>query len=314
MNTRPNFGGHPVAAAVWDPQQNAWTENGQVLAVDGSNNVTAIGATPLTGGNTSVLGSVNPPGNWNGLRDNPIGNFVFGKAAPQQPGAGGPAKDPSKLIQDPNTGMFFDPTSGTSYVDATGQTVITNPNVAQQVALNVQKSNAFLAHLNGLEQERQGVNAGQNGLADSFRSVISGNAPSVAAMQATAGGQEAARQQLAQVAGASGASAPLASLMAARNTGQAMTGANNAGAIARVGEQKSAMDALNALLNSQQTGIANTASRDVSAGIDFANLANSGQTSQQGLNATAAQKKAEDEAKFGAGAVKTVASALAPGQ
>lgn len=253
-------------------------------------------------------GSVDVPGDWNNLRDNPISNFVFGEQQKEQPGVGGPAANPANLVQDPSTGMYYDPTTGTTYTDATGVVPVTNPNVAQQVASNFTKANAFLSTLQGLESERQAVNRQQNNLAGNFREIIAGNAPSVAAMQAQAGGQAAAAQQLAQVAGASGASAPLAGLMAARNTGQAMTGANNAGAIARVGEQKAAMDALNALLTSQGQGIERTAGRNTQAGHDFSSLALGGQESQQGLDVSVGAANAKDKKDLGGGVVKTVAS------
>ncbi len=248
----------------------------------------------------------------NSLRDNPLVNFALGKMAPAQAGVGGPAADPSKLVQDSQTGMFYDPTTGTSYTDASGQTPITNPNVAQQVATNAQRATSFLGQLGGLEKERTAVSGQQGDLANHFRDIISGNAPSVAAMQAQAQANQAAQQQLAQAAGASGASAPLAALNAARNTGQVQIGANNAGAVARVGEQHAAMDALNNLLNAQGMGVERAAGRVTGAGEDFANLAATGQAGQQALDAKIAQAKQQEESKFGMSALKALATGINP--
>lgn len=251
-------------------------------------------------------------GNWNSLRDNPISNFILGSGPAQQPGVGGPAKDPSKLVQDPTTGMFYDPTTGTSYTDASGQTVVTNPNLAQQVATNFKRASAFLDNLNKLEQERQGIMGEQNGLASTFKDVIAGRGPSAARIQAQIGANNVASQQLAQTAGVSGASAPLAGLMAARNTGQAQIAANNAGALGAAEESKAAMTALTALLNNQTASNAAASQLNAGVGTDLTNTAGTEQSSQQGLNTTAQMKKADDESRFGAGALKSFASLANP--
>lgn len=240
------------------------------------------------------------------LRDNPVSNFIFGAGPQQQPGVGGPAKDPSKLMRDPVTGMFYDPTTGTSYTDAGGQVVIANPNVAQQVATNAQRATAFLSQLGGLEQERKAEQEKQQALEGHFNAVLSGNAPSVAEMQARGLAQAGASQQLAQVAGASGASSPLAALMAARNTGQVYANANNAGAMGRVAEETAAGNALNALLANEAANTQRATDTTAGLGMHLTDTAATGQEAQQGLNRQADKEKAADEKSFGGGVLSTL--------
>jgi len=226
---------------------------------------------------------------------NPIANTIWGGPQPNQPGVGGPAKDPTRLVRDPTTGLYFDPTTGTTYTDGTGQRPVTDPNVAQQVSTNYSRSNAFNNQLTGLNQEREQVFGNQEQLGQSFRDIISGRATSPASLQAHMAMQNIANEQLAQTAGIGGASAPLAAMAAARNTGSASIGANNQATLARVQEQRAAEDAYNNLLNAQGMGVERAAGRTTGAGEDYAQLAATGQAGQQGLDAaTIARNKLEE--------------------
>lgn len=252
---------------------------------------------PATGGASLLPGT-------NSLRDNPVSNFIFGKGVQPQPGVGGPAKDPTKLVRDPTTGMYFDPTTGTTYTDAGGTTPVNNPNVAQQVAANFQRSQAFLGQLPGLEKQRQEVYGQQHDLAGQFRDIISGKAPSIAGHQLQEGLQSVANQQLSQAASVSGPSSPLAQLAAMRNTGSASVAVNNAAAQARIAEQRDAQNALNSLLNNQGMGVERAATRTTQAGEDFAHEAAAGQAAQQNLNQDTDKARAKEEASFGDAAIK----------
>src|SRR6266576_2725613 len=102
--------------------------------IDTGNGAAGFGGAPSNGGPSFNINNVHS------LRDNPIANALFGKGPQQQPGVGGPARDPSKLVRDPVTGMFYDPTTGTSYTDSGGQVVITNPNVADRKSTRLNSS------------------------------------------------------------------------------------------------------------------------------------------------------------------------------
>lgn len=204
-----------------------------------------------------------------------------GSAIPAQPGVGSRAEDPSRLVQDPTTGMFFDPSTGTTYTDATGLTPVTDPNVAQQVATNFQRSNAFM---NGLQQTQQQ----QGQLAGTLQAAANGQGPSVGGAQLTQGLGQAANQQLAIAAGANGASGPLAQMLAARNIGNLATGTNQSAAIVRAQEAEAARQQLGQLLQNQAT-------TNLTGATQFADTAASGQAAQQGLT----QKAKEDNATNG---------------
>lgn len=241
---------------------------------------------------------------FNSLRDNPVSNFLFGKPVQPQPGVGGPAANPERLVRDPVTGAYFDPSTGTSYTDPDGNIPIANPNIAQQVAQNFQRSQAFLNQLTGLEQQRQQVFGEQNQLGDTFRNIISGNTPSAAGIVMQQGLDRIADDQLSQAAGVGGASAPLASAMAARNTANAGVNVANQAALAKMQEQQAAMNALNSLLGVQAQGAEAALGRTTNAAGNFANLASSAQQQQQNLNTQVDMKRAEDEEKFGASTLK----------
>jgi hypothetical protein len=214
-----------------------------------------------------------------------IGKKIYGSTQQQQqPGVGGAAKDPSKLVRDPTTGLYYDPTTGTSYTDPMGQSVVTNPNVAQQVATNVQRSGVLL------NQFGQAF-AGQTGLADSLRGTIAGTTPSVAQTQLQLGLGGIADQQLAQAAGASGENAAMARLAAMNNTARAGIGANQAAALTRAQEVADAQRGLAGVLGAQ-------ANEGLTGGENFASLGLTGQENQQGLNHAANAANAGTNASF----------------
>jgi hypothetical protein len=249
---------------------------------------------------------------WQSLRNNPISNFVLGSGTPQQPGVGGVRDLSHPLQRDPISGMYFDPQTGTSYYDALGTQVVTDPNVAQQVATNFQRANAFLGQIVPLQQQQQNVFANQGKLAGQLQDIISGRAPSLTQEQLTNSLNQIAQQQQSQAAGTSGPGQLLAQLAAMRNTGQASIGANNTAATARIQEQRSAQDALAQLLNSQASGLGSAINTDVGAGENFANLAAGGQASQQGLNAQANAANAKSSENLGYAALGGLGNLVLP--
>lgn len=233
------------------------------------------------------------------LRDNPFSNFLFGEPSKQQPGVGGQADDPTRLVRDPVSGMYYDPKTGTSYTDELGGNPVTNPNVAQQVAANYARQQAFLEQLNPLEAERQHAVAGQNDLAGFLRGTVHGTQPSVVGLQLGQGMNKIAGDQMSMASGVSGAAAPLAGMMAARNIGSAQVGMNQNAAIARVQEQQAAANALAQLLNQQATGAQGAFNSRAGLATTYGGMAEGGQEAQQGLNRQADKERADQESKLG---------------
>lgn len=234
-------------------------------------------------------------GDWNSLRDNPVGNFLLGKPPAQQPGVGNVST--SALQKDPSTGMYFDPSNGNTFVDANGTIPVTDPNVAQQVAQNFTASRQYLTRLGNVQ--------GQEGqLAGNLQSLLTGGAPSMAQSQVQQGMNSIAQQQLSNAAGVSGAGGPLAQLLASRNTANAQIQANAAGGLARAQEQTGARNSLAQLLGGM-------AGQDASVAGDYSGLAASGQAAQQGLNAATDKSNQDFNLKFLTGLSSSAGGAAA---
>lgn len=225
-------------------------------------------------------------------------------------GVGGPAADPTKLVHDPATGMYFDPTTGTSYMDPTGQNPIKDPNVAQQVSQNVGIRNQYLGQQ---PQDRQMVTDAygrETGLADSLNNTISNpNAPSVAQGQLTQGADMAASQQLANAAGVGGANAGAARRQASINLGSIGSDLAQSKALARANEIQNAQQGLAGVLGNQGSQGLSLNSSDTNAAHGFAALAQGGASDQQNaqLGVDAANKKRQSD--YVAGLENSVAGA-----
>jgi hypothetical protein len=220
---------------------------------------------------------------FNSLRDNPISNALLGHQPPMQPGVG--TTSTHDLHKDPATGMYYDPTTGTTFTDQYGQHPVTDPNVAQQVAANFNSSRQFLTNLANVQ--------GQEGqLAGNLRSLIQGGQPSVAEMGVQRDMNNIAQQQMSGAAGVSGAGSPLAQLLANRNTANAQIQAAGAGGIARANELTGARGALSQLLGGM-------AGQNLAGAGEFAGLASSGQAGQQGMDAATAKANEDFALKLG---------------
>src|SRR6266436_1027645 len=139
-----------------------------------------------------------------------------------QPGVGtAPAVNPALLQPDPVTHLYYDPTTGRSYLDAAGTQIVTDPNVAQQVATNVAKANALWAALPAAQQQQQQAYRAQTRAANGLGDVISGVAPSVAQSQLGAGVDAIAANANAMAAGHTGENAALSHIQAMRSASDA---------------------------------------------------------------------------------------------
>jgi len=204
-----------------------------------------------------------------------------GTAGPS--GVGGPAADPTKLMHDPVTGMYFDPTTGTSYMDPSGQNPIKDPNVAQQVSKNVQTSQAFLQQTGADRGMVTQAYNGETGLASSLNNTITNpNASSVAQTQLSSGMDALGRNQLSQAAGVGGPNAAAARRQASLNIGQQGADLVQAKAGVRANEVAGAQGNLATVLGNQASQGHNQYGTDVGAGGQFATLASGGAAQQQG--------------------------------
>lgn len=204
---------------------------------------------------------------------------------PQAPGVGGPAADPTKLIRDPSTGFYYDPTTGTSYTDPSGALPVKDPNVAQQVAHNYTVSNNLLnAGQEGADMLRSAY-AGETGLANSLNNTINNpNASSVAQSQLTQGADNLARQQLGIASGVGGANAASARRQAAQNIGQIGMAGDQASAIVRAGEVGQAQGRLADVLNAQAGQGAQYYGQNLQGAGQFAGMAGQGASGHEARN------------------------------
>lgn len=225
-----------------------------------------------------------PDTDWS-LNDTLKNAFGYGNGK-QQPGVGGPAPDPSRLVRDPMTGKYVDPATGTTYTDATGQTPVAAPNVSQQVALNSQTSRDFLGRLQQSDAEHRQAFEGQTGLINQLDNTINNrNAPSVAATQLAINNDNNARQAMGTAAGVQGPNAFAARRAALQAVAQGNTGTAQNAALLRAHEVATAQQQKGNVLG-QQSALGNQRyGQDMTGAGEFAVLADRGQEGVQGLNA-----------------------------
>ena len=173
------------------------------------------------------------------------------------------------IIQDPNTGLFIDNTTGKTYKDANGLVPSDNPQLTAQAQRNLQVANELFARLGGDQERYRQVFQRQSELARSLDQQIRGTAPSVAQTQLTEGTDQIRQQAESMASGASGAAAPLARYTAIQTAGDASAKANQAAAELRANEVQQATQTKAAVLG-QQANEANTASGVNVAGMNAA--------------------------------------------
>jgi hypothetical protein len=218
--------------------------------------------------------------------------------------------NPANLQRDPISGRYFDPTTGTTYADPMGKTPIVNPNVAQQVATASGNSQSILGDLTNARATGNQALAGQTGLVNQLNGTIAGNTPSVAQNQLTQTLGGIQRNQAAMASGYGGANAFSAQRQAAANTGAAQQSASQAAAIQRAQEIQAATAQKGQVLQSI-AGNANTqGAQDVAGAVAFGDTAMKGQQAQQGLNTSAAEKKAADDAQKKNGIIAAIGSLI----
>jgi hypothetical protein len=228
------------------------------------------------------------------------GGIFIGGSVPNQPGvSNGQTPHPNETggvngaYIDPTTGYQYDPNSGTTYTS--DGTIVTNPNVAQQVAQNYATSRTLLGGLGQANSQRQTAFNGQKGLLSSLDNTISGAGPSVAQNQLTQGLGQIQRTQMAGAAGASGSNAFAARRAALSNIGNASSAADQSAAILRAKEINDAQTAKAGVLNSIAGHADTQADQAITGGGAFADKAAGGQAGQQGLDYGAAAQQNKDK-------------------
>jgi hypothetical protein len=211
--------------------------------------------------------------------------------AGKTPGVGGPAADPSKLIPSPTGLGYYDPTTGTSYTDASGQSPIASQNVAQQIAQQQGVQNQDLANaMRGGQMLQQGFQ-GETNLANSLNNTISNpNATSVAGGQLTQGENQNVLGQMGQAAGVGGQGGAAARLMATQNIGNINAQTNQAKGLQRAQETAQAQQNLAGVLNAQASQGQQYSGQNQSAAHGAATNAMEGATGNQGQTKDAQNK------------------------
>lgn len=238
------------------------------------------------------------------------GNLLHNNDVPGQPGVNNaPASTLNgykEMRRDPVTGLYQDPTTGQVYYDQFGKQLVTNPNVAQQVAQNFQTSQAILGGLSGARADAAAANTGQASLVNNLNGVINGTAPSVAGSQLAGTLGNIQRTQMATASGFGGNNAFAARRQAMQNIAQTQQQASQQLAQLRAQEVAAAMAAKGGVLQNM-AGNANTqAAQDIAGGANFAEIAAKGQGAQQGLQTDTDKANIEernDKAQRTAGAI-----------
>lgn len=191
---------------------------------------------------------------------------------------------PGRLTKNPD-GSSTDPATGVTYVTNPdgSMTAAHNPNTANQVAANANRAAGFFGQVPGFDQREAGAYQQQQDLAGALTQMVSGNGPTVAGNQLAIGQQQAAEQQLAQAAGASGNNAALARMAAMGNTEQLQSQTNQQAALQRAQEQTTAMNALGNVTGSLEQESAGMGAQKLAAGNAVNGLAATGENNDEAL-------------------------------
>lgn len=216
---------------------------------------------------------------------------------------GAPA-DPNRLQKNAD-GTAYDPVTGQTYVyqppsvaangttSPGGYTAMATPNVQQQAGTNFNRAGDFFNQIPLYDQREQTAYDREGDLATYLNNVATGNGPSVAGAQLAAGQDQAARQQLAQAAGASGNNAALSRLIAMNNTAGLQAATNQQQSLARAQEERDALAQLAGVSNAMTQQSQQMAGQKISAADALNGLAMQGEGGHEGLQFQASQDAAK---------------------
>lgn len=207
---------------------------------------------------------------------------TFGPEDVKGPGNAPTGAPQGPLVFDPVSGLYRDPTTGTSYTNPDGTGGVHNPNAATLLAGNAATGAGLLNTLGGYADREANTYGQQQGLADSYKRTINDpNAPSVAHMQLVQGLGNIANEQQSMASGHSGEGGALARTNAAANIARAQVGANQTAALQRAKEVADAQTGLGATLgsmNNESQGIYGT---NLGAAHGFESLAQTAATAKE---------------------------------
>lgn len=213
---------------------------------------------------------------------------------PFKPLTGPPASEQT-LVKNAD-GTSYDPTTGQTYsyvpgvVGANGTasggyyTGAATPNSAQQVGADFNRANGFFNQVPGYDQREQQAYNQEGNVAAYLNNLVQGSGPSVAGAQLAGGQDQAARQQLAQAAGASGGNAALMRMLAMGNTAGLQAATNQQQAMARVQEERDALAQLAGVTGNMQQQSMGMAGQKISAADALNGLAMQGQSGFEDRN------------------------------
>jgi hypothetical protein len=242
-----------------------------------------------------------------------LSKYVFGSQAPGAPGSniGTGAPDPSRLVQNPD-GTSTDPVDGQIYVNTPDKGLVAQGTTdsTRQAQGNLNKAAGYAAQVPGYDAREAGAYAGEASTADYLNTIALGGGPSVAGAQLATGEDAAAKQQLAQAAGASGNNAALARMAAMGNTGQAQANTNQQQATARIGEQTNAINSLAGVQQNMQNQSESMGGQKLSAADTLNSLAMQGEAGHEGQNVDINKTNANNNLTAGTLGAKAAGAAL----
>jgi hypothetical protein len=225
-----------------------------------------------------------------------LNRYIFGGevSAPQGP-VTTPPPSTKNLVAMPD-GSFYSPDNGQTYhrtPDGSFASTAT-PNVAQQVGANASRAAGFYGQVPGYDAREAEAYGREASLADTLNAVAHGQGPTVAGTQLAIGQDQAARQQLAQAAGASGNNAALARMNAMGNTAQLQAQTNQAASLARAQEEANALNQLAGVTSAMTNQSQAAAGQKINAGNAVNTLAMQGETAREGLTEKANEADAQN--------------------
>lgn len=229
-------------------------------------------------------------------------------AVPTGAAAGAAPPDPSRLHINVATGQIVDLVTGQEYVNTpTGIVAKGTPNTQMQSGNALNRAAGFYNQLPGYDKREATAYGGEGATADYLNSIAHGTGPSVAGTQLAVGEDMAAKQQLAQAAGASGNNAALARMAAMGNTGLLQTQTNQQQSVARAGEMTNALNQLAGVQGNMVNQSQAESGQKISAADTLNTIAMNGETQHEGQVLDANKANADAQSKNKALIVNAIA-------
>lgn len=220
---------------------------------------------------------------------NPFDSNVGPKAVLQKLGVMAPDTPGQSAIQ---PGQTWTKQPDGTLINENGSVVTANgvhlktPTAADQVVSTSQTARDFLNQVPAYQTREGAAYNAEGGVANDLNSIAHGVGPSVAGNQLQIGQQQAANQQLAQAAGASGNNAALARTTAMTNTAGLQAQTNQQQALARAKEESDAYSNLANVTGNMANQSGQRVDATTGAGQAFTKDANDEEQAREGLSAS----------------------------